>query len=87
MVRRLHKRKSCWHVIAIPQAGIAAPNLTVMQGFEAKKKTAPCICFPIPKTLYSFVPRNRNPSANRTQVRWLEAEHDNHYTMQLATWQ
>ena len=37
MVRRLHKRKSCWHVIAIPQASIAAPTLTVMQSFEAKK--------------------------------------------------
>ena len=30
--------KSCCHVIAIPQAGIAAPTLTVMQGFKAKKK-------------------------------------------------
>ena len=37
MVLRLRKRKSCWHVIAIPQASIATPNLTVMQGFEAKK--------------------------------------------------
>ena len=37
MVRRLRKRKNCWHVIAIPQASIAAPTLTVMQGFEAKK--------------------------------------------------
>ena len=36
-VRRFRKRKSCCHVIAIPQAGIAAPTLTVMQGFEAKK--------------------------------------------------
>ena len=31
------KRKSCCHVITIPQAGIAAPTLTVMQGFQAKK--------------------------------------------------
>ena len=38
MVRRFRKRKSCCHVIAIPQAGIAAPTLTVMQGFEAKKR-------------------------------------------------
>ena len=37
-VRCLGKRKSCWHAIAIPQASIAAPTLTVMQGFEAKKK-------------------------------------------------
>ena len=36
-VRRLRERKSCWHVIAISQASIAAPTLTVMQGFEAKK--------------------------------------------------
>ena len=61
-VRRLRKRKSCWHVIALPQASIAAP--TVMQGFEAKKKTAPCISFPIPYTPYSSIPRNRDPSAN-----------------------
>ena len=38
-VRRFRKRKSCCHVIAIPQAGIAAPTLTVMQGFQAKKIT------------------------------------------------
>ena len=37
-VRRFCKRKSCCHVIAILQAGIAAPTLTVMQGFEAKKR-------------------------------------------------
>ena len=37
-VRRFHKRKSCCHVIAIPRAGIATPTLTVMQGFQAKKK-------------------------------------------------
>ena len=36
-VRRFRKRKSCCHVIAIPQAGIAAPTLTVMQRFQAKK--------------------------------------------------
>ena len=79
MVRRLRKRKSWWHVIAIPQASIAAPTLTVMQGFKAKKKKiAPCISFPVSA---------RNPSANQTRVRWLEAEHDNHYTKQLATTQ
>ena len=38
MVHRMHKQKSCWHVFAIPQASIAAPTLTVTQGFEAKKK-------------------------------------------------
>ena len=38
MVHRLRKQKSYCHVIAIPQASIAAPTLTVMQGFEAKKR-------------------------------------------------
>ena len=33
----LCQRKSCCHIIAITQAGIAAPALTVMQGFQAKK--------------------------------------------------
>ena len=47
---RLHKRKSCWHVIAIPQAGIAAPTLTVMQGFAPKKK---CSVHNLPRSLYS----------------------------------
>ena len=37
-VCRFCKRKSCCNAIAIPQAGIAAPTLTVMQGFEAKKR-------------------------------------------------
>ena len=36
-VRRIRKLKSCYYVIAIPQAGIPAPTLTVMQGFKAKK--------------------------------------------------
>ena len=86
MVRRLRKRKTCWHVIAIPQAGIAAPTLTVKQGFKAKKDCS-CISFPVPYSPYFSIPHNRNPSANRTQVRWLEAMHDNHYTMQFATMQ
>ena len=38
-------------------------------------------------TAYSSIQRNRNPSANRTRVRWLEAEHKNHYTTQHATMQ
>ena len=38
MVRCFRKRKGCCHVIAIPHAGIAAPTLTVMQGFQAKKR-------------------------------------------------
>ena len=37
-VRRFRTRKSCCHVTAIPQAGIAAPTLTVMQGFRSKKR-------------------------------------------------
>ena len=46
MVRRFCKRKSCCHVIATPQARIAAPTLTVMQGFPAAKKTLLC-AFPV----------------------------------------
>ena len=38
MVRRFCKQKSCCCVIAIPQAGIAAPTLAVMQGYQAKKR-------------------------------------------------
>ena len=68
MVRRFRKRKSCWHVIAIPQASIAAPTLTVMQGFEAKKRLLRVYFFLVPYTPYSSFPRNRNPSANRTRV-------------------
>ena len=45
-VRRLRKRKSCWHEIAFPQASIAAPTLTVMQGFEAKKRLLCAYLFP-----------------------------------------
>ena len=46
MVCCFHKRKSWCHVIVIPQAGIAAPTLTVMQGFQAKKRL---LCtFPFP---------------------------------------
>ena len=37
-VRRFRKQKSCCHKIAIPQADIVAPTLTVMQGFKAKKR-------------------------------------------------
>ena len=77
MVRRLRKRKSCWRVIAIPQASIAAPTLTVMQDFEEKKRLLRAYLSLIPYTPYSSIPRNRNPSANRTPVRWLEAEHNN----------
>ena len=39
-VRLFRNQKSCCHVIA-------APTLTVMQGFEAKKKIALCISFPV----------------------------------------
>ena len=45
-VHRFRKQKSCCHLIAIPQAGIAPPTLTVMLGFQEKKKIAPCISFP-----------------------------------------
>ena len=72
----------------MPQAGIAAPTLTVMQGFKAKK-IALCISFPASVyfvyTPYTSIPHDRNPSANRTRVRRLESKHANHYTTQTAT--
>ena len=37
-IRRFRQRKSCFHIIAIPQADITAPTLIVMQGFQAKKR-------------------------------------------------
>ena len=46
-IRRFRKRKSCCHVIAIPQAGIAALTLTVMQGFKANKKLLRAYPFPL----------------------------------------
>ena len=75
-VRRFHKRKSCCHVIAIPQAGISAPTLTVMQGFEAKEKDCSLhfLSLSCVYTSYTSIPRVRNPCANWTRVRWLEAE-------------
>ena len=90
-IRRFRKQKSCCHVIAIPQAGIAAPTLTLMQSFEAKKIITPCIFFTVPShciyTPYSSIPRICNPNAERSRMRWLEAEHDNHYSVLLATMQ
>ena len=47
MVRCFRKRKSCCHEIAIPQARIAAPTLTVMQGFQAKKRLLRAFPFPV----------------------------------------
>ena len=54
MVRHFRKRKSCWHVIAIPQAGIAALTLTVMQGFEAQKRLLRTFPFPFLRSLSIF---------------------------------
>ena len=74
------------HVIAISQAGIAAPTLTVMQDFKAKKN---CSMHILPRscvyTPLSFIPRIRTSDANQIRVRWLEAESCNHHTTQLAT--
>ena len=56
-----------------------------MQGFEAKKRLLRGYNPTHPFTLYCSVSHNRNPSTNRTRVRWLEAERDNHYTVPLAT--
>ena len=84
-VRRFRKRKSCCHVIAIPQAGISAPTLTVMQGFQAKKRLLHAFSFPSSEycvyTPYTSIPLVRNPSAN---LRWLEGDH---YTTPIATMQ
>ena len=60
-------------VIAISQAGIAAPTLPVMQDFEAKKNCSvhilsrSCVYTPL-----TFIPRIQTSDANRTRVRWLE---------------
>ena len=72
-----------------PQASIAAPTLTIMQGFEAKKRLLLVYNPTHPFTPYCSISRNHSPSANRTQVRWLKSEHVNHYTVLLATmhWQ
>ena len=90
MVRRFHKRKSCCHVIAIPQAGIC-PNPDCNATFSSKKKVCSVHSFPVPMyciyTPYSSIPRICIHSANRTRVWWLEAEHDNHYTTQLSSMQ
>ena len=42
------------HVIGISQAGIAAPTLTVMQDFKAKK-IVPCIFFPDPASTLRYL--------------------------------
>ena len=49
-VRRFRKRKNCCHVIAIAQAGIADPTLTVVQGFKAKKRLLHAFAFPLRHT-------------------------------------
>ena len=55
------------HVIAISQAGIAAPTLTVyiMQDFEAKK-IVPCIFFPDPASTLRYL--SLHAFALRTQI-------------------
>ena len=66
-IRRFHKRKSCCHVIAIPQAGIAAPTLTVMQGFKANKRL---LCaFPYPFLRVASILRIHPFHAFATQAR------------------
>ena len=86
-LHRFRKRKSCCDVIAIPSGWNRCPNPNYNARFWSKRKTASCIFFPIPCTAYCSIPRNCNPRANWTRVRWLEAEHDNHYTVLLATMQ
>ena len=73
-VGRFRKLKSSCYVIDIPQADIPAPTLTVMQGFEAKKKKrklvtkkkrASCISFPVPAycITHALPIRESNPGA------------------------
>ena len=47
--------KKLLHLIAISRAGIAAPTLTVMQGFKAKK-VVPCISYPNSASLLRNLP-------------------------------
>ena len=51
MVQCFRKRKSCCYVIPIPQAGIAATTLAVMQGFQAKKGLLRAFPFPLLRTV------------------------------------
>ena len=44
---RIRKQKSCCQVIAIPRTDIATPTLTVMQGFQAKKRLLRTFPFPL----------------------------------------
>ena len=82
-----------WSCPSLPLGWHCCPNPNCNSRFLSRKKIAPCIFFPVPSycvyTPYSSIPRICNPSVNRTWVRWLEGEHHNHYTTQLATiqWQ
>ena len=66
-----------------PQAGISAPTLTVMQGFEAKKK---CFVHFLPS---SCILHHTVTTQPRIEPRCgeLAGEHVNHYTAQFATMQ
>ena len=66
-VRRFRQRKTCFHVIAIPQADIAAPTLIVMQGFQVKKRL---LCaFPSPFVSTASILRILPSHAFVTQAR------------------
>ena len=83
------------HVIAISQAGIAAPTLTVKQDFEAKK-IVPCVFFPDPASTLHYLPfhafalqtrieprcNGLKPSALTTTLRGLQRFADKMYLNQ-----
>ena len=78
-IRRFHKRKSCCNVIAISQAGIAA--LTEMQGFKKECSVHLFSHFYVLRLFcVYFYSMYWNPSAIRTQLRWLKGACDNYLT-------
>ena len=67
-----------------PQTGIAAPTLTVMKGFEAKKEQFLYILPISDYSAYSNILCIRSSGGSQTQVRQLIVRHSNHYTTQLV---
>ena len=63
-VRRFRKLKSSCYIIAIPSGWHPAPTLTVMQGFEAKKRERRTL----PSQFLQIASHIHYPSANRTRV-------------------
>ena len=65
-----------------PKTGIAALTLTVMKGFEAKKRMIPVHSAYIPLYCvgYSSTLCNFTSGRSRTRVRWLEDRRSNYCT-------